>query len=40
LKAYKKKNGGAASMGGNHFDLSKISEAERRRLDEGDIFEI
>jgi len=39
LKAYKKKNVGA-SMGGNHFDLSKISEAERRRLDEGNIFEI
>ncbi|CUS10079.1 unnamed protein product [Tuber aestivum] len=39
LKAYKKKNRGA-SIGGSHFDLSKISEAERRRLDEGDIFEI
>ncbi|PUU75483.1 hypothetical protein B9Z19DRAFT_1090294 [Tuber borchii] len=39
LKAYKKKNTGAG-MGGNHFDLSKISEAERRRLDEGNIFEI
>ncbi|CAZ82943.1 unnamed protein product [Tuber melanosporum] len=39
LKAYKKRNG-APSIGGNHFDLSKISEAERRRLDEGDIFDI